>query len=1027
MNVTDLSPARFLLACVVACCCASRVAADWPTYRGDSARSGYTSQALPAKLHLQWSFKSPHLPQPAWPRSDRLTFDRAIQPVVAGGVAYWGDSVTGAVTAVDLASGRQLWSVFTEGPVRFAPSVWQDRLFVVSDDGCLYALACRDGELLWKRQAGPDHSRRLGNERMISRWPARGGPVVVDDTVYFAAGIWPTEGIYLSALDASTGEVRWRNDDSGSIDMPQPHGGANAESGVSAQGYLVAADGAAASADGGKARPWLLVPTGRAVPAAFDRATGAFQYFHLQRYGQKGGAAVMASGELFFNSGIAFDLATGAAIHTVGPGPQAATPQGLVRAAEGRVTGYRWIEVETKDRRGKVVQAPGLEALWSVPQIPAATELVVAGSRAIVGADGRVLLVDIQQGEVVWSAEVEGVVGGLAVSDGKLLVSTDQGRIYCFANDPAERPAQIASHDDPADNSAMAAVAKDILKKSGVTEGYCLDLGCGDGELSGQLAQQSKLQIIAIDSDAKLVAIARRRLADAGLLGSRVTVLTCDDLNDTGLPNYFADLIVSRQSLAGGAAGLPTAEVERTLRPYGGISLLGHADALQRVQRGALPGAGEWTHQYSSAGNSTCSADERLKGTLGMLWFRDVDLEMPQRHGRGPGPLFYDGRLYSEGLHELACVNAYNGRLLWKYPLPDILKAYNGDELMGTAGTHSNYCVVESGVYVRQGDHCLRIDRQDGTLLGKLPAPKQADGKPGRWGYIACDGEQLFGSLSDPEHVVTYRYVNRGGDMSSQLTESKTLFCLDANSGELRWRYDAEHSIRHNAIAVGKDTIYLIDRPLARFDRTKEAKSGSQPPGSLLALDVASGEVRWRSDEQIDGTLLALSADSATLLMAFQPTRFALASERGGRLVAFDSKDGSQRWSREADYASRPMINDRTIYAQGGAWDLLTGDPRSFEFSRSYGCGILAGSRHMMVFRSATLGYFDLTQNNRTKNFGGVRPGCWINAIPAGGLVLVPDASAGCVCSYLNQSWFALEPDAHQSPALERPSIKAGG
>src|SRR5690606_29199236 len=138
---------------------------------------------------------------------------------------------------------------------------------------------------------------------------------VVADTVYFAAGIWPAEGIYLTALDASSGEVRWSNDDSGSIDMPQPHGGANAESGVSAQGYLVAAEGAA-SDEGEKLLARLLVPTGRAVPAAFDRATGKFQYFHLQRYGQKGGAAVMAAGNLFFNSGLAFDLATGEGLHT---------------------------------------------------------------------------------------------------------------------------------------------------------------------------------------------------------------------------------------------------------------------------------------------------------------------------------------------------------------------------------------------------------------------------------------------------------------------------------------------------------------------------------------------------------------------------------------------------------------------------------------------------------------------------------------------------------------------------------------
>ena len=97
------------------------------------------------------------------------------------------------------------------------------------------------------------------------------------------------------------------------------------------------------------------------------------------------------------------------------------------------------------------------------------------------------------------------------------------------------------------------------------------------------------------------------------------------------------------------------------------------------------------------------------------------------------------------------------------------------------------------------------------------------------------------------------------------------------------------------------------------------------------------------------------------------------------------------------------MINDRTIYTQGGAWDLITGEDRPFNFERSYGCGVLASSRDMVVFRSATLGYFDLKQNKKTEDFGGIRPGCWINVIPAGGLVFAPDASAGCSCRNLSE------------------------
>jgi len=161
---------------------------------------------------------------------------------------------------------------------KFAPAVWKDRIFVVSDDGFLYCLAIKDGKLLWKKRGGPDTDMILGNDRLISRWPARGGPVIKDGIVYFGAGIWTSEGIFLYAIDALTGKVLWVNDTSGGLILEQPHGGNLAKSGVSIQGYLsVAGDS-------------LVVPTGRATPALHDRKTGNFRYFHLMKMGGGWGA-----------------------------------------------------------------------------------------------------------------------------------------------------------------------------------------------------------------------------------------------------------------------------------------------------------------------------------------------------------------------------------------------------------------------------------------------------------------------------------------------------------------------------------------------------------------------------------------------------------------------------------------------------------------------------------------------------------------------------------------------------------------
>jgi hypothetical protein len=263
---------------------------DWPQYRRDAERSSHTEEKLPAELSLAWTYRPAHAPIPAWPRDDRMLFDRAHDVVIGSGVLLFGTSADDRVVALDPATGRERWSFYCDAPVRFAPAIYKDRAYVVSDDGCLYCLSLADGSLLNQWRGASGDGMILGNGRMVSRWPARGGPVIRDGIVYFGAGIWQSDGIFLSAIDAESGLELWRNDEAGKIYMPQPHGGANAESGVSAQGYFVATD------------KELIVPTGRAVPAVFWRDAGRFRYYHLQANGHVGGTLTVAAGQDFITA-----------------------------------------------------------------------------------------------------------------------------------------------------------------------------------------------------------------------------------------------------------------------------------------------------------------------------------------------------------------------------------------------------------------------------------------------------------------------------------------------------------------------------------------------------------------------------------------------------------------------------------------------------------------------------------------------------------------------------------------------------
>lgn len=80
--------------------------------------------------------------------------------------------------------------------------------------------------------------------------------------------------------------------------------------------------------------------------------------------------------------------------------------------------------------------------------------------------------------------------------------------------------------------------------------------------------------------------------------------------------------------------------------------------------------------------------------------------------------------------------------------------------------------------------------------------------------------------------------------------------------------------------------------------------------------------------------------------------------------------------------------------------------------SKGYGRGHMSAAVNLLLFRSATLGFYDLAGDSGIHNFGGVRAGCYVNAITADGLVLIPPGNAGCTCSYSYQTTVALAPAA---------------
>jgi outer membrane protein assembly factor BamB len=187
------------------------LAADWPQWRGP-ARDGVAGsfrapKAWPAKLTKVWSIEAG---------------GGYASPLVAGGKIYLharqGEDET--VSAFDLASGKLLWR--DSYPASYSPAPEAKKhgqgpfATPTLDGGVLYAFGINEilsaydaasGKLLWRNETGKGFPTPRPN------YGAAASPLVADGLVVLQIGGLGKGAVV--ALDAKTGATKWRLDDEG--------------------------------------------------------------------------------------------------------------------------------------------------------------------------------------------------------------------------------------------------------------------------------------------------------------------------------------------------------------------------------------------------------------------------------------------------------------------------------------------------------------------------------------------------------------------------------------------------------------------------------------------------------------------------------------------------------------------------------------------------------------------------------------------------------------------------------------------
>ena len=179
----------------------------------------------------------------------------------------------------------------------------------------------------------------------------------------------------------------------------------------------------------------------------------------------------------------------------------------------------------------------------------------------------------------------------------------------------------------------------------------------------------------------------------------------------------------------------------------------------------------------------------------------------------------------------------------------------------------------------------------------------------------------------------------------------------------------------------------------------------------MVALDAKTGRKIWEKPYAFeeDSWIFFLSYADEVLVNLITSNKY--------HLFAFDAENGDQIWNQEYGWGRdhhggamyHPLIVGNKIYAEPKVFDLKTGKILSEKMPDRSGCNTMSASATALFYRDSYHGMWDLQQNKRHK-WTGLRPGCSLGTISAGGIVLSPESSAGCYCSYPIQTSIAFVP-----------------
>jgi outer membrane protein assembly factor BamB len=322
-------------------------------------------------------------------------------------------------------------------------------------------------------------------------------------------------------------------------------------------------------------------------------------------------------------------------------------------------------------------------------------------------------------------------------------------------------------------------------------------------------------------------------------------------------------------------------------------------------------------------------------------------------------------------------------------------------------------CADEEGLFLAVGNECWKLDGNSGDLVRRYRIDE-----PGQeWGAVFRYKNLLVGSVVPKgSHYLNflgsaYWYNDESGLRTDKVC-SKSLFALDPGTGEMLWGY-TNGVVVEATLCMGGDRIYFVECRNASVVAGGGGRIGDSlwQDLHLVALDADSGAVVWEKP-------ISPAKGTTVVYMMYAPNDdrlVFLTSGKNYQMYTYSAGNGAEGWATSetwypddhSGFMLRPVVVGDRVFLVPRLYNLSDGTVLRSNIGNSRGgCPTYSASSGALIYRETDrkMAMQDL-DTGKVSSWNYLRPSCWLNFTPSGGLFLMPEGAGGCSCNgWINTS-----------------------